>query len=168
MTLKWIFFFNLFKINLLFSSCIFSDFTALEKKESVKQKKAEEEKKIRFQDSMKAYEKWREKAKNTPRPATQGLLRELFFYFAEYSSNFLIFICVKQIINLINHHDNFNVWFLFTAHQKAKPLFTNPTPWQPLVDNTSDTSDTEYHADQIKTSGTTNKSQRSKKPSVKR
>lgn len=41
----------------------------------MKQKKAEEEKQKRLQDSMKAYESWRENAKNKPRPATQGLLR---------------------------------------------------------------------------------------------
>ncbi|XP_058794262.1 coiled-coil domain-containing protein 34-like [Phymastichus coffea] len=101
----------------------------LEKKELVKQKKAEEEKQRRFQDSTKAYEKWREKAKYAPRPATQGLL----------------------------------------PHQKAKPVFTNPTPWQPLVNNASDESDTDNnHANQIKTSGAAIKSQRSKKASVKR
>ncbi|XP_011300874.1 inner centromere protein [Fopius arisanus] len=34
----------------------------------------EEEKKRRMQESVKAFDEWREKSKNTPRPATQGLL----------------------------------------------------------------------------------------------
>lgn len=36
----------------------------------------EEEKRKRKEDSVKAFEEWREKSKSTPRPATQGLLRK--------------------------------------------------------------------------------------------
>ncbi|XP_014205187.1 coiled-coil domain-containing protein 34-like [Copidosoma floridanum] len=82
---------------------------AMEREEFTKRKKAEEEKLSRLQMSLKAYEEWREKAKNTPRPATQGLL----------------------------------------PHQKAKPAFTNPNPWLPLVDNASEDSDTGGGADAL-------------------
>ena len=52
---------------------------ALEKKEMLKQKKVEAEKQKKSQESLKAYEEWCEKSKGVPRPATQGLLRKLFF-----------------------------------------------------------------------------------------
>ncbi|XP_015120825.1 coiled-coil domain-containing protein 34 [Diachasma alloeum] len=39
-----------------------------------KLRQLEEEKKKRLEESVKAFEEWREKSKNTPRPATQGLL----------------------------------------------------------------------------------------------
>ncbi|XP_071867995.1 uncharacterized protein [Bombus fervidus] len=71
---------------------------ACQKKEEMKRKKHEEERKKRLEESTKAYENWRKKAKNKPRPATQGLL----------------------------------------PHQKAKPAYVNPTPWQRIVDDTED------------------------------
>ncbi|KAJ8682808.1 hypothetical protein QAD02_018600 [Eretmocerus hayati] len=102
----------------------------IEKKETAKEKlmkrkEAEEEKKKRLEKSFQAYQKWREKAKSTPRPATQGLL----------------------------------------PHQKAKPAFTNPQPWQPLIDNISDGSDDGLDT---KPSNVTLKSQQRRKNSVKR
>ncbi|KAL7297866.1 hypothetical protein TKK_0008892 [Trichogramma kaykai] len=82
---------------------------ALEEKEKLKRKKAKEEKEKKIQESLKAYKEWREKAKNVPKPATQGLL----------------------------------------PHQKAKPAFTNPTPWQRLVDNGSDDSDNDTRSKDV-------------------
>ncbi|OXU20244.1 hypothetical protein TSAR_003236 [Trichomalopsis sarcophagae] len=96
-----------------------------EKEELVRKKKAEEEKERRLQESSKAYEKWREKSRNTPKPATQGLL----------------------------------------PHQKAKPAFTNPTPWQPLLEKVSDDSD---NSNPVTTSRVVKKNQRSKRTSVRR
>ncbi|KAL0128819.1 hypothetical protein PUN28_003892 [Cardiocondyla obscurior] len=40
----------------------------------IKQKKIDEEREKRLEQSTKAYEKWRENSKNKPKPATQGLL----------------------------------------------------------------------------------------------
>nr|XP_033334292.1 eukaryotic translation initiation factor 3 subunit A isoform X2 [Megalopta genalis] len=67
---------------------------ARQKREAIKQKQIDEEKKKRLEESTKAYEVWRKNARNKPKPATQGLL----------------------------------------PHQKAKPSYVNPTPWQGIVD----------------------------------
>ncbi|XP_076285702.1 uncharacterized protein LOC143211692 [Lasioglossum baleicum] len=68
---------------------------ARQKREAMKQKQIDEEKKKRLDESTKAYELWRKNARNKPKPATQGLL----------------------------------------PHQKAKPSYVNPTPWQGIVDD---------------------------------
>ncbi|XP_012282316.1 stress response protein NST1 [Orussus abietinus] len=47
---------------------------ALQKEQRSNQRKAEEEKERRLEKSSKAFEEWREKSKNKPKPATQGLL----------------------------------------------------------------------------------------------
>ncbi|XP_011496787.1 PREDICTED: coiled-coil domain-containing protein 34-like [Ceratosolen solmsi marchali] len=98
---------------------------ATEKEELMKQRKAKEEKERRLEESLKAYEKWRQKSKNVPKPATQGLL----------------------------------------PHQKAKPAFTNPTPWKSLIDNASDDSDS---STPMKTTNWAVKNPRSKRTYVKR
>ncbi|XP_008201748.1 trichohyalin [Nasonia vitripennis] len=97
-----------------------------EKEELMRKKKAEEEKERRLQESSKAYEKWREKSRNTPKPATQGLL----------------------------------------PHQKVKPAFTNPTPWQPLLEKDSDDSDNSSPA--VTTSRVVKTNRRSKRTAVRR
>ncbi|XP_033220840.1 histone-lysine N-methyltransferase, H3 lysine-79 specific-like isoform X2 [Belonocnema kinseyi] len=63
---------------------------AHQKKQQIKKEQEEEEKRKRLEDSVKAYEKWREKSKDKPKPATQ-------------------------------------------AHQKAKPAYVNPEPWQQII-----------------------------------
>lgn len=50
-------------------------FAAQRKEQETKQKKMDEEREKRLEQSTKAYEKWRENSKNKPKPATQGLLR---------------------------------------------------------------------------------------------
>jgi hypothetical protein len=49
----------------------------------MKQRKMNEERTRRMEQSSRAYEKWREESKNRPKPATQGLLR----MFKEYNNN---------------------------------------------------------------------------------
>ncbi|XP_020279381.1 protein PXR1 isoform X2 [Pseudomyrmex gracilis] len=48
---------------------------ARNKEREMKQKKINEEREKRLQESLKAYEKWKENSKNKPKPATQGLLQ---------------------------------------------------------------------------------------------
>ncbi|KAK2575085.1 hypothetical protein KPH14_008815 [Odynerus spinipes] len=47
---------------------------AQQKERQMKNQQIEEERKRRQEESLKAYEEWREKSKNRPKPATQGLL----------------------------------------------------------------------------------------------
>jgi len=49
----------------------------------MRQRKMNEERTRRMEQSSRAYEKWREQSKNRPKPATQGLLRT----FGEYNNN---------------------------------------------------------------------------------
>lgn len=49
---------------------------ARHKERETRQRKIDEERERRLEQSSKAYEKWRENSKNKPKPATQGLLRE--------------------------------------------------------------------------------------------
>lgn len=50
-------------------------FAARHNEQKMKQKKMNEEREKRLEQSSKAYEKWKENSKNKPKPATQGLLR---------------------------------------------------------------------------------------------
>ncbi|XP_015605051.1 inner centromere protein A isoform X2 [Cephus cinctus] len=50
------------------------EYKAQQKELQLKDKQAAEGKKKRLEESLKAYEKWRERSKNRPKPATQGLL----------------------------------------------------------------------------------------------
>lgn len=58
-------------------------FTVQRVEQEMKQRKTDEEREKRLEESLKAYEKWRENSKNKPKPATQGLLRT----FAKYNHN---------------------------------------------------------------------------------
>lgn len=51
-------------------------FAARHKEQETRQRKTNEERERRLEQSSKAYEKWKENSKNKPKPATQGLLRE--------------------------------------------------------------------------------------------
>ena len=53
---------------------------------------------------------------------------------------------------------------MFIAHQKAKPAFTNPTPWQPIIENRSDDSESENRTKRI---GPVVRSKRSRRTCVK-
>lgn len=50
-------------------------FAARHRDQEIRQRKMNEERAKRLEQSSRAYEKWREESKNRPRPATQGLLR---------------------------------------------------------------------------------------------
>jgi len=52
-----------------------SCFAVQRKEQEMRQKKMDEERERRLEQSTRAYEKWRENSKNKPKPATQGLLR---------------------------------------------------------------------------------------------
>lgn len=52
-----------------------SCFVARREEQETRQREMDEEREKRLEQSMRAYEKWRENSKNKPKPATQGLLR---------------------------------------------------------------------------------------------
>lgn len=54
---------------------VMSCFAARRKEQETEQRKMNEERERRLEQSTRAYEKWRENSKNRPKPATQGLLR---------------------------------------------------------------------------------------------
>lgn len=67
--------FHTFIVYHIYSSVGMLYFAAQRKEQETKQKKIDEEREKRLEQSTKAYEKWRENSKNKPKPATQGLLR---------------------------------------------------------------------------------------------